>query len=79
MAEFYTSFTRFVSDKYLKDNSPYGDFARDMKKDEFFPKKTKDGYEIKWHLERNNACEECIQAFEELWKEYKTFYYKGIW
>lgn len=75
----YTSFRRFVLDKYLKADTPEGDFARDVKIDDEFPNKTKDGYEIKWYLESKNCCEECLELFEDLWKEYKDIYYKGVW
>ena len=75
----YTSFRRWLLEKYLKDNSPYGDFARDVKIDDDFPRKARDGYEIKWYLENKNCCAECLETFEDLWKEYKDIYYKGVW
>lgn len=77
MMKQYTSFRKFLLDKYLKDDGSKGDFARDVKQDETFPRNVKDGYEIKWYLERHNACDDCIECFNELWYEYKNIYYKG--
>lgn len=66
------TFKRFVIDKYRKVDSPEGDFARDMEFDKNFPKFVKDGYEIKWYLKYTmNACDEAIEVFEDLWREYK--------
>lgn len=79
MMKQYTSFRKFLLDKYLKDDSPEGDFARDVKQDENFPHNVKDGYEIKWYLESKNCCAECLETFEDLWEEYKDIYYKGVW
>ena len=66
------TFKRYVIDTYKNEDSPEGDFARDLACDKSFPLYVKDGYEIKWYLMYTlTACEEAIEIFEGLWREYK--------
>ena len=70
---FYTYMTR----KYMGEISPKGDLARDMKEDkeDFLrnhPGKYKGWHDILRHyLESHKACSDCIDIFEESWKEYE--------
>jgi uncharacterized protein YozE (UPF0346 family) len=70
------SFYTYMTKKYFKERSPKGDLARDMKYDtKDFPRNNsrnlKKGYEkIRDYLEMNNACEACMNVFEDSWEEY---------
>ena len=64
------SFYKFMMENYIKNDSPSGDLARDMKNDRDFPKASISYERIKDYLERNVACIDCIDAFEECWNEY---------
>lgn len=69
---FYTYMVR----KHIKEDSPMGDLAKDMREDrDRFPRNST----VKlsgWHdsilsyLYDCGACSGCIDAFEEAWKEY---------
>ena len=59
---------------YLNESSPKkGDLANDMKGDDSF-RNTYPGKYNGWHnlirgyLERNNACTDCLETFEECWE-----------
>ncbi len=65
--------------QYLNDDTPYGDFARDVTADKQFPKNyplRKEGAErvdhniILYHLKARHACSECVAVFEETWSLY---------
>ena len=69
---FYTYMTRTHKDQMTNE----GDLARDMISDkERFPRNRGRDFET-WHriildhLLSYSACEECIEAFENCWKEY---------
>jgi uncharacterized protein YozE (UPF0346 family) len=70
--QFYT----WMIKNYLNESSPKGDLANDMKGDDSFPRNTYPGKYNGWHnlirgyLERNNACTDCLETFEECWEEY---------
>ena len=66
--------------KYLKsierEASPEGDFAEDALRDKSFPWKKandlKDGKtSILWYLSRQRACREAVEAFSNVWRDYK--------
>ena len=70
---FYTWMMR----NYKGDVSPAGDLATDMERDkEGFPRNGAGKFQG-WHdlilryLELQGACWECIEVFEECWKEYE--------
>lgn len=67
------SFYRFMIDNYIKDDSPIGDLACEMKADEDFPKRSISYTTIYYYLIRKNASHECRDAFDEAWKEYKNW------
>lgn len=77
-----TTFYNFVISKYAGEESWYGDFAYDIKRDKNFPKKVKaDKKKILRHLKSRNACVKAITVFEELWEEYgstKKSKYKAV-
>lgn len=55
--------------KYKQDNSPLGDFVRDMIQDQDFP--VKEDYSIiENYLERVGSCDDAKTAFRKLWKEF---------
>lgn len=56
--------------QYEKEDSPIGDFVRDMIYDSDFPVQA-DYDVILNYLERVRACDGAKEAFEKLWKRYK--------
>lgn len=66
-------FYDFMTDNYIKEESPAGDLARDINSDNSFPQKSTNRMEILDHLKQNNACAECLETFKWCWKEY-TFW-----
>ena len=67
------SFYKFMTDNYIKEDSPAGDLARDIKSDRDFPKRSIKYSHIFDHLLENGACNDCITTFEDCWKEYKAW------
>lgn len=71
---FYTYMTR----NYRNTDSPKGDLADDMHADrEKFPRngpcKFKGWHRlIRSYLERNGACNACLEVFEKCWEEYEA-------
>lgn len=70
------TFYTFMMRNYRNEDTPQGDLARDMHEDrDSFPKNGK-GKFTGWHkiirdyLEYNDACDKCLDAFEESWEEY---------
>jgi uncharacterized protein YozE (UPF0346 family) len=55
---------------FLKEDSAFGDLAKDVADDSEFPKQNK--YDIiLYYLQRQNAISDCITTFENAWREYK--------
>ena len=65
-----TSFYKFMVKNFLKDDSPSGDLARDMKWDHDFPRFSVSYERIRDYLERCAACPDCFDTFEECWNRY---------
>ena len=63
-------FFKWVKKNYLKQDSPLGDFAKDMAGDFDFPKRA-DYRVISRYLDQVGACSAAVECFEELWKEIK--------
>lgn len=61
-------FFRWMMARYLCEDSPAGDLAKDMYSDDEFPV-TDSRREILCHL--HGACKECLEVFERCWKEYQ--------
>ena len=59
----------WVKKKYLREDSPLGDFAKDMARDFSFPTKA-DHNVIFWYLIRIGACDGAMDCFDKLWKEF---------
>ena len=62
--------------RFEKDQNPRGDLARDVLSDENFPcekneKLKKRQINIRNYLEGAGACEGCLDAFDDAWKEYE--------
>ena len=72
------SFYTFMMRNYKGTDSPEGDLAADMARDKNSFQRSCTGkfnarYRlIREHLERNDACEACLDVFERCWKEYVT-------
>ena len=71
------TFFTWMMRNHKGDESPAGDLATDMHLDkESFPRNGQGKFQG-WHdlilryLERQHACRECIDTFEECWKEYE--------
>lgn len=70
------NFYNFMMKNYKDAKEPKGDLARDMYGDrDSFPRNGKGKFEgwrkvILNYLERNGACTECLDTFEEAWEEY---------
>lgn len=55
---------------YAEEDSRLGDFARDALNDPDFPEgKTRALYQP--YMEEKHPCTGCMEAFEELWKQYE--------
>jgi uncharacterized protein YozE (UPF0346 family) len=64
------SFYKFMITNFLKDDSPAGDLALDMKGDRDFPRFSINYERCRDHLERCAACSACFDTFEECWNRY---------
>lgn len=70
------TFYTFMIRNHLNEDTAEGDLAEDMHRNkEEFPRNRAckfDGWHslIRSYLERKNACRECLETFEECWKEY---------
>ena len=66
------SFKQWLIRTYERDNSPKGDFARDVKWDEEFPRSnTKKA--ISTYLMLRGACQEARDTFYLLWSQYAQY------
>lgn len=70
------TFYSYMTRNFMDEKSQRGKLARDMKWDKNkFPRNGRRKYNA-WHdiiynyFVMNGACENCIHAFEECWKEY---------
>lgn len=71
-----TTFYKFMITNKITDESPVGDFARDMKADLTWPRTCKYIYDKNFllnYLRRRGACSQALDAFEEAWDEYDKF------
>ena len=70
------SFYTFMMRKYKGTNTPEADLAADMELDKYsFQRNSTGKFKarhrlIREHLERNDACEACLDVFERCWEEY---------
>ena len=70
------TFKNWLRKNYIDEIGPEGDLARDVDRDEDFPMNGPAKYKG-WHrilhdyLMRAGACYECMDVFEECWKEYE--------
>ena len=55
--------------KFEKDDTPFGDFARDMLQDFKFPAFAEHDI-IARYLERDNSCRDAKEVFEKMWRKY---------
>lgn len=64
--------------QFVKDMSPRGDLARDVRSDEEFPRERSIDMNmrrsvIRTYLEDAGACNGCLDAFDEAWKDYEIY------
>lgn len=64
--------------RFEKDENPRGDLARDVRSDKDFPCEKsvwlkKRETMIRSYLEEAGACNGCLDAFDEAWKDYERF------
>lgn len=69
------NFKNWMKKNYLNEDSPKGDLAQDIRTDENFPKNGPGKYDgwgrlLRNYLENRGACDGCLGAFDECWKEY---------
>lgn len=57
-------------EKYVEDNTPVGDLARDMRDDPGFPQLSSSKSVIKAYLSSANACDGAIEALDDAWALY---------
>lgn len=67
------SFYKYMIENFLKEDSPSGDLARDMKADRDFPRFSINYERIRDYLERCAACSDCFDIFEECWNSYQIW------
>ena len=70
------NFRNWLRKNYIDENSPEGDFARDVWSDKKFPSnglRKFDGWHriFEGYLTRAGACSDCMNVFEKCWKEYE--------
>lgn len=63
------SFYEYMRDEHLRD-CPGADLYEDMKRDKTFPKEARRLNDIRKYLEREHACREAMDTFEEWWLTY---------
>lgn len=64
------NFYDYMMTHHYGEDSPAGDLAVDMQRDNAFPK-TGTYDQIRRHLWRMEACPECMETFQACWEEYK--------
>lgn len=64
-------FYKWATSNFLLEDSPLGDFARDMEKDFRFPRAAKTKKEIQFYLDARFACQEAKDSFCKLWNIYR--------
>ena len=69
------NYKNWLKKNYIDEDSAKGDFARDINRDERFPKNGVgkfDGWKklIAEYLMKHGAVPECMAAFDETWEEY---------
>lgn len=63
------NFYEYMMTHHLGEDSPAGDLAEDMERDDSFPKIGRHRQVLNY-LHEKNAIRECLDTFEECWKEY---------
>lgn len=64
------TFYGWIIKNHIRDHSPVGDLARDMRDDREFPHRA-DKQKILDYLEYCGACDGCMDAFGKAWAEYE--------
>lgn len=64
-------FKSWLAKRYSGKHSAKGDLCRDIKSDKNISGRLSKE-KVKGYLKRCGACNECIEVFEEVWKEYET-------
>lgn len=64
-------FYKWATSNFLIEDSPLGDFVRDMEHDFQFPRAAKTKKGIAFYLDSRFACQEAKTSFKQLWNIYK--------
>ena len=75
------TFYDFVVERYSGKDTPRGDFAYDIEREQkYFPvvydADDNSRQKIKDYLIRNNACSGCMKAFRDCWTSYRNYMQK---
>ncbi len=57
--------------KFKSDNTPIGDFARDLEQDKHFSRRSKNYKHLRKYLESAGAFESVLKIFEEVYSYYQ--------
>lgn len=67
------TFVQWLRSTYKKSNTPYEDLLTDILHDRSFPIHTSTRKKLRAYLEDNNACDACLDVFEEAFKMYQEY------
>ena len=65
------TFYKWLISNYLENDDPFGDFVKDVKSDDSFPKEAKDWKTIEEYLESKRASFAAIDTAKEAYEKYK--------
>ena len=66
------SFYKYLVDNYFETDSLIGELAREMERDNDFPKESSNKEEIRNYLEGCDATWDAIEAFGDAWEDYEA-------
>ncbi len=64
------SFYQYMKKNHAHEDSPGNDLLRDIERDKQFPRMETARWKILMHLKKANACDSCLETFEDCWLEY---------
>ena len=76
----FVSFYWWVISRYYGKDNPRGDFAYDIKRDNNWPIFTSNRTILLDYLHSKHACEEIIELFKRIWRDYnreRKLYIRG--
>lgn len=66
------SFYKYLVDNYFETDSLIGELAREMERDNDFPKESSNWEEIRNYIEECDGDPEAIEALEDAWEDYEA-------